>query len=103
MLVIYGEHSPTQFINKINTRKDKFDICASVSYTIGYEKLYPLIMEYEAVALCDIPADARNQIEKFCYQISRRAYVTPKISDIILTAADSIHLFDTPLLLTRNQ
>ena len=60
-------------------------------------------MEYEAVALCDIPADARNQIEKFCYQVSKRAYVTPKISDIILTAADSIHLFDTPLLLTRNQ
>ena len=103
MLVIYGHYSPTGLIDKINTRKDKYNICASVSYTIGYEKLYPLILEYEAVVLCDIPADARNQIEKYCYQMSVRTYVTPKISDIILTAADNIHLFDTPLLLTRNQ
>lgn len=103
MLVIYGNYSPTGLIQKINTRKDKYNICASVSYVIGYEKLYPLILEYEAVVLCDIPADARNQIEKYCYQMSIRTYVTPKISDIILTAADSIHLFDTPLLLTRNQ
>lgn len=103
MLVIYGNYSPTVLIKKINTRKDKYNICASVSYVIGYEKLYPLIMEYEAVVLCDIPADARNQIEKYCYQQSVRTYVTPKISDIILTAADNIHLFDTPLLLTRNQ
>lgn len=103
MLVIYGHYSPTGLIQKINTRKDKYNICASVSYVIGYEKLYPLILEYEAVVLCDIPADARNQIEKYCYQMSIRTYVTPKISDIILTAADNIHLFDTPLLLTRNQ
>ena len=103
MLVIYGHYSPTGLINKINTRKDKYNICASVSYTIGYEKLYPLILEYEAVVLCDIPADARNQIAKYCYQVSIRTYVTPKISDIILTAADNIHLFDTPLLLSRNQ
>lgn len=103
MLVIYGAYSPTGLINKINTRKDKYDICASVSYVIGYEKLYLLILEYEAVVLCDLPTEARNNITKYCYQESVRTYVTPKISDIILTAADDIHLFDTPLLLSRNQ
>ena len=40
---------------------------------------------------------------KFCYQESIRTYVTPKISDIIFRGADDIHLFDTPLLLSRNQ
>lgn len=102
MLVIYGNYSPNELIRKINTRKDKYNICASISYAVGYEKLYPLILEYEAVVLCDIPAEARNQIAKYCYQESIRTYVTPKISDIILTAADDIHLFDTPLLLSRN-
>lgn len=72
MLVIYGHYLPTGLIQKINTRKDQYNICASVSCVIGDEKLYPLILEYEAVVLCDIPAD-------------------------------SIHLFDTPFLLTRNQ
>lgn len=103
MLVIYGHYSPDDLIAKINTRKDKYNICAKVSYEVGYEKLYPMIREYNAVVLCDLPAKARNQIMKFCYQESIRTYVTPKISDILFRSADDIHLFDTPLLLSRNQ
>lgn len=103
MLVVYGNYSPDDLIAKINTRKDKYDICGSVSYRVGYEKLYPMILEYSAVVLCDLPAEARNQIMKFCYQESIRTYVTPKISDILFRGADDIHLFDTPLLLSRNQ
>ena len=103
MLVVYGHYSPDDLIAKINTRKDKYNICASVSYRIGYEALYELIPKYSAVVLCDLPAEARNQIMKYCYQESVRTYVTPKISDILFRGADDIHLFDTPLLLSRNQ
>lgn len=103
LLVVYGEYSPDELIRKINTRKDKYNVCASLSCYIGYEILYKTIMEYEAVVLCDLPAEIRNQIMKYCYQESVRVYVTPKISDILLSSADDIHLFDTPLLLMRNQ
>ena len=103
MLVIYGHYSPDDLIAKINTRKDKYNICAAVSYEIGHEELYPMIQKYNAVVLCDLPAQARNQIMKYCYQESVRTYVTPKISDILFRGADDIHLFDTPLLLSRNQ
>lgn len=103
MLVIYGDYSPDDLIAKINTRKDKYNICESVSYRIGYEELYPMIQRYNAVVLCDLPSQARNQIMKYCYQESVRTYVTPKISDILFRGADDIHLFDTPLLLSRNQ
>lgn len=103
MLVIYGEYSPDDLIAKINTRKDKYNICESVSYRIGYQSLYPMIRQYNAVVLCDLPSQARNQIMKYCYQESIRTYVTPKISDILFRGADDIHLFDTPLLLSRNQ
>ena len=102
MIVIYGNYPPNDLIAKINTRRDKYNICASISYVVGYEKLYPLIREYNAGVLCDLPAQARNQIMKYCYQESVRTYVTPKISDVILRGADDIHLFDTPLLLSRN-
>lgn len=37
MLVIYGNYSPDDLIAKINTRKDKYNICAAESYRIGYE------------------------------------------------------------------
>ena len=103
MLVIYGNYSPDDLIGKINTRKDKYNICAAESYRIGYEKLYPMIQKYNAVVLCDLPSEVRNQIMKYCYQESIRTYVTPKISDILFRGADDIHLFDTPLYLSRNQ
>ena len=103
VLVIYGNYSPDELIAKINTRRDKYNICATVSYQVGYETLYPMIRQYSAVVLCDLPAEARNQIMKYCYQESIRTYVTPKRSDIIFRGADDIHLFDTPLLLSRNQ
>lgn len=78
MLVIYGNYPPDDLIAKINSRKDKYNICMSVSYKVGYVKLYTMAKEYEAVVLCDLPAEARNQIMKYCYQESIRTYVTPK-------------------------
>lgn len=103
LLVIYGNYSPDELINKINTRKDKYDICGTVSYRVGNKQLYAMIKQYKGVVLCDLPAQVRNQLMKYCYQESVRTYVTPKISDILLCGADDIHLFDTPLLLSRNQ
>lgn len=103
LLVIYGDYSPEDLISKINTRKDKYNICASVSYHEDYDKLMTMIQEHEAVLLCDLPAELRNDLMKYCYDKSVRTYVTPKITDLILRGADDIHLFDTPLLLVRNQ
>ena len=65
--------------------------------------MYSKILEYEAVVLCDLPASIRNKILKFCYDQNKRTYITPKISDIILNGTERIHLFDTPLMLSRNQ
>lgn len=103
MLVIYGEYSPEDLIAKINTRKDRYNICASISYTVGKEELLNTITDYEAVVLSDLPAEIRNDIMKFCYENSIRTYITPKISDILFRGGDDIHLFDTPLFLFRNQ
>lgn len=103
VLVVYGDYPPDELIAKINSRRDKYNICASVSYKIGHEKLYLMAKDYGAVVLCDLPSQVRNQIAKYCFQESIRVYVTPKISDILVSAADDIHLFDTPLLLMRNQ
>ncbi len=102
MIVIYGEHSPDDLIEKINSRKDKYNVCATASVYLGYEELYTRILEYEAVVLCDLPTSMRNPILKFCFDQNKRTYITPKISDIILTGTESIHLFDSPLMLSRN-
>ena len=103
MLVVYGDYPPDNFIAKINTRNDKYDVCGTVSYTIGYEKLFKMVHKYQGVIIVDVPAQTRNDIMKYCYQESIRTYVAPKISDVILRGAEDIHMFDTPLLLSRNQ
>lgn len=103
MIVIYGERSPDELIAKINSREDKYNVCATASIYMGYEALYTKIMDYEAVVLCDLPTQIRNKILKFCFDENKRTYITPKISDIILIGAEKVHLFDTPLLLSRNE
>lgn len=103
MLVIYGQHSPSELIRKINSRKDKYNVCATASVYMGYKALYQKILDYEAVVLCDLPSKLRNPILKFCFDQGKRTYITPKISDIILTGTEQIHLFDSPLMLSRNQ
>ena len=103
MIVIYGAHSPDDLIHKINSRKDKYNVCATASVYMGYEALYRKILEYEAVVLCDLPTKMRNPILKFCFDQNKRTYITPKISDIILTGTERIHLFDSPLMLARNR
>lgn len=103
MIVIYGEHSPDDLIKKINSRKDKYNVCATASVYMGYEALYRKILEYEAVVLCDLPTKMRNPILKFCFDQNKRTYITPKISDIILMGTERIHLFDSPLMLSRNR
>lgn len=103
MLVICGEYSPNDLINKINTRKDKYNICSTISCYEDWDKLTAAIEKHEAVMLCDLPGVIRNDIMKYCYRKSIRTYVTPKISDLMLRGAEEIHLFDTPLLLQRNR
>ena len=54
-----------------------------------------------AVVIWDINEKDRNSILKFCYARSIRVYVMPKISDVILVGSEELHVFDTPILLTR--
>lgn len=103
MLLIYGDYSPDDLIEKINTRRDKYNICSTVSCYESMDKLEKMIRQHEAIMLCDLPAVIRNDIMKYCYRKSIRTYATPKISDLMLRGAEEIHLFDTPLLLQRNQ
>lgn len=104
MLLIYCDRDPDGLVGKMNNRKDKFNICGLVHINAGLKFICKEITDgsYGAVLLCDIPGDIRNDIIKFCFIKSVRAYVTPKISDVILRGGDNIHSFDTPLILCRN-
>lgn len=103
MLLIYDDRSPKEIISKLGTRSDKYNICDVMHLSEGLENICNSLEDYEAVLIYDISAYERNIILKKCFDLSVRTYVTPKISDILLTGSDAIHLFDTPLLLSRNK
>ncbi len=115
VLLIYGEHPVASLMGKMNTRNDRFVVCEAVHISADkdwnsetaetQEELAEIerkIELYEGVVICDIPSHVRNVLLKYCYGKSVRTYTTPKISDILLRSAEKLHLFDTPLLLSRN-
>ncbi len=102
VLLIYGEHPVASLMGKIHTRNDRFVVGEAIHISVGMEAIREKIGRYEGVVVCDIPSHMRNIILKYCYQKSVRTYTTPKISDILVRSAESLHLFDTPLLLSRN-
>lgn len=104
LIILYGSRQAAALVMKMSTRVDKYMICESVNIgDFGNEdEVKKHIMKYDGVIICDIPAKSRNDYMKFCFQNDIRAYIVPKISDIILRGAEDIRLFDTPLILCRN-
>lgn len=102
LLLIYGERSIDDILFKFSTRRDKFDIRKCLNVSAGEDVILDEIGNgYDGVVLWDIPAAVRNKLLKYCYSQSIRIYMMPKISDVIMIGSEQLHLFDTPILLTR--
>ena len=101
LLLIYSDRDPDNLVKKIETRADKYIIKDAIHCDAGEEKVHDAIMRHSAVLLCDIPSGRRNAIIKYCYMNDKRAYVTPKLSDIIIIGSEQNNLFDSPLFVTK--
>lgn len=107
MLLIHGDRPIEGILAKFSGRKDKYDIVKCMHVNEGEEALHKEILtgyegsSYQAVVIWDISTEERNRLLKFCYANSIRFYIMPKITDVIMLGAEELHLFDTPILLTR--
>ena len=102
LLVIYGDRDPGDVIHKMNSRRDKYDISGKVHIDAGEQEIHRMMRKYDGVIIWDLPSNIRNRYLKYCFVHSIRCYLSPKISDVILMGSERIHLFDTPLLVSRN-
>lgn len=102
MLIIYGNSSAKRLAKKMNSRVDKYIISDSISCDESIDKIKDKILKNQAVVISDIPSDMKNQLLKFTFENDIRTYLNPKLSDILVRGADECNLFDTPLLLCRN-
>lgn len=103
LIIIYGNQSAATLTNKMSRREDKYMICESISIKEDFAKIKQEISRYDGVIMCDISGQLRNDIIKHCFEQSKRLYLSPKISDIIVRGGEEISLFDSPLILCRNE
>ena len=102
MLLVYGERSIEDILQKFASRKDKYHIAKCINILEGMKAVEKeAVKGYGAVVLWDIATEDRNRLLKFCYGQSIRVYMMPKIPDVLVKGSDQLHLFDTPILLVR--
>ncbi|MCR5501559.1 MAG: exopolysaccharide biosynthesis polyprenyl glycosylphosphotransferase [Lachnospiraceae bacterium] len=103
LLLVHGERPFDEIAEKFESRRDKFIIRDRIGMEGGPEAVCEKIRKgnFRNVILWDIPTADRNRIFKYCYGESIRVYLMPKIPDVLIKGSETLHLFDTPLLLTR--
>ena len=103
LLLIYGDHPIEDILTKFGSRKDKYRVEECIHMSVGEEALLGKTIDggYDGVVIWDVPTSVRNRLLKIFYSRNIRVYMMPKISDVIIKGSDQLHLFDTPVLLTR--
>ena len=107
LLLVHGDRPIDSICSKLDSRRDKYVVTKTIHVQEGFDEISRTILQvYEtdecnAVMLGDISVKDRTPLLKFCYGHSIRVYLLPKISDVILMGAEELHVFDSPMLLTR--
>ncbi|MBO7460106.1 MAG: exopolysaccharide biosynthesis polyprenyl glycosylphosphotransferase, partial [Bacteroidales bacterium] len=101
VLTIKGNHE-NNLAYKFDSRNDKYNVIGEISFDADIEEIDKILDDYDAILINDVPSEKRNRILKACFAKGKRVYITPKISDIIIRSAETLAVFDTPLLLANN-
>lgn len=102
IIEIYGRKNA--LYSKINHLAYKYHISETIYAGESEEdEVIEKIGRHEAVLINDVPSKKRNRILKACFDMDKRVYVVPKISDIIMKGSEELNLFDTPMFLCRNR
>lgn len=102
LLLVYGERSVYHLLDKINSREDKYILTGAIHIEKGIPEIMRRVPDYGGVIIGDIPCEQRNKILKGCYELGKRVYMVPKISDVLVRSSDELNLFDTALLLSKS-
>ena len=102
LLLIHGDYSLKELVLHVNERSERYVITEVINVSEGMKKLTQRIAAHDAILISDLPAEIRNDILKYCYAIDKRIYMLPKITDIIVSSSDQIHLFNNVAYISKN-
>ncbi len=102
ILEIYSR--PNGMYEKLNRIDVKYRISEKIqAKDHEFTEIIKKIEQHEAVLINDLPSKQKNRIVKICFDLDKRVYVVPKLSDIIMRSSESINLIDTPMFMCRNR
>ena len=103
LILIHGERTIEPILTKFESRPEKYRVVETIDIGEGIEAIeaHLLASKDKAAVLWDIPTQARNDLVKFCYANGIRQYMMPKITDVLVKGSEQLHLFDTPIYMTR--
>ena len=99
LLMVYGNKESVSLKLKMDTRADSYNIRRIVSIDEGIDNIVDILADYDGLVISDVSAEQRNDLLKYCYMHEIETYITPKISDVIISGGEGIHQFDTPLVM----
>lgn len=103
MLLVCGDRPAFHLMEKINSREDKYYLAKAIHIRAGMEAIIREAGAFDALIIGDIPAKDRNELLKKCFEEDIRTYTVPKLSDILIRTSEELDIFDSPLLLSRNE
>lgn len=109
LLLVYGDKSADRLVYKMLEREDRYCICESVRY-IGssyvkhdnFEEIKSRVKKYDSILISGLESSIRNDLLKFCFENNIDVFVPPRISDMMIRAAQPIEQFDSPLVQCMN-
>lgn len=103
MLLVCGDRPAFHLMEKINSREDKYYLAKAIHIRAGMDAIIREAQEFDALIIGDITAKDRNALLKKCFERDIRTYTVPKLSDILIRTSEELDIFDSPLLLSRNE
>ena len=97
-IVIFGNKESYESLKGIKGMTKRF----IVEETYDSEKttldfLFEKIIGFDAVFMCGVPSDYRNEILKFCIAKGIACFIKPKISDTIIRGGKTIQMMNVPV------
>lgn len=97
-IVIFSNRESYESLKGVNGMTKRFDVTEvydSEKTTLSF--LFEKIKGFDAVFMCGVPSDYRNEILKYCIANDIACYIKPKISDTIIRGGKTIQMMNVPV------
>lgn len=97
-IVLFGNVDSYYSLKNIRSLKNRFNVVRTFNCEkTSLQELFESLKTVDAIFLCGVPSDYRNEVVKFCIANDKVAYVKPKISDTIIRGGKTIQLLNIPV------